>query len=360
MARTRHLCALLGVELPIFGAPMGGVTGPELAGAVSNAGGLGLLGLGNVMPDDARQQIRQMKAITSRPFGVGLLFANRGDAAPGNAGGPAPLPPFLERFRDPAAPPPVLAKRYDRETAEENLAIAIAEGVPVLACGLGAPDDVLARAKAAGMKTIALVGSRRVAIEVEAKGVDAIVAQGHEAGGHTGRTSTMVIVPQVVDAVRVPVIAAGGIVDGRGFAAAVMLGASGVLIGTRLLATPEARTAATHKERVVAMQDDETVVSRCYTGKPSRVLRNAFIDAWKGHEHEILPMPQQWDRVAAVVVPAKAQGSLQVGNWPTGQGAVLVEGIVPAGEVVRAIARDGCDLLGWTLPFAAQAGPDRR
>jgi enoyl-[acyl-carrier protein] reductase II len=359
MAKSRRFCSLFGIELPVLGAPMGGVAGPELAGAVSNAGGLGLLGLANVMPEDVRRQIRQTKAVTARPFGVGLLFPNPGEPVPVTAGGPAPLPAFLQCFRDPAAPPPVLAKRYDPETADENLAIAIAEGVPVLACGLGAPADVVERAKSAGMKVIALVGSRRAAIEVEAKGVDAIVAQGHEAGGHTGRTSTFVIVPQVVDAVRLPVVAAGGIVDGRGFAASIVLGASGVLVGTRLLATPEARTADTHKEKIVAMQDDETVVSRCYTGKPSRVLRNAFIDAWKGHEDEILPMPQQWERVAPVVVPAKAKGSLPVGNWPTGQGAVLVEDIAPAGEVICAIARDGRALLGWTAPFVEQAEPDR-
>src|SRR5262245_6464817 len=268
MAMSRRLCGLFGIELPILGAPMGGVAGPELVGAVSNAGGLGLLGLANVTPDDVRRQLRETKAVTACPFGVGLLFPNRGDPVPVAAERPAPLPAFLERFRDPAAPAPVLVKRYDRETADENLAIAIAEGVPVLACGLGAPADVVARARSAGMKVIVLVGSRRAAIEVEAKGVDAIVAQGHEAGGHTGRTSTFVIVPQVVDAVRLPVIAAGGIVDGRGFAASIMLGASGVLVGTRLLATPEARTADTHKEKIVAMQDDETVVSRCYTGKP--------------------------------------------------------------------------------------------
>jgi NAD(P)H-dependent flavin oxidoreductase YrpB (nitropropane dioxygenase family) len=161
------------------------------------------------------------------------------------------------------------------------------------------------------MKVIALVGSRRSAVEAESARVDAVVAQGHEAGGHTGRTSTMVLVPQIVDAVRIPVIAAEGIADGRGLAAALMLGASGALIGTRLLATPEARTAETHKRRLVEMQEDETIVSRCYTGKPSRVIRNEFVESWKGREAEILPMPAQWERVAPVVIPAKRRGALK-------------------------------------------------
>jgi NAD(P)H-dependent flavin oxidoreductase YrpB (nitropropane dioxygenase family) len=335
---------LFEIELPVLGAPMGAVAGPELVTAVSEAGGLGILGHANVEPEEVRRQIRFTKNGTSRPFGIGLLFpsqtqhAKLGDTR-------RPLPTFLEKFvgADGLAEAP--SQSYSHDLAEERLTIAIEEGVRVLALGLGAPASIVARAKSAGMKVLALVGSRRSALKAEADGADVIVAQGHEAGGHTGRTSTMVLVPQIVDAIRVPVIAAGGIADGRGLAAALMLGASGVLIGTRLLATPEARTAQTHKLRLVDMQDDETVVSRCYTGKPSRVIRNEFVDAWEGHEAEVLPMPEQWERVAPVVIPAKRRGSLEVGNWPTGQCAVLVHAITPAGDVVRKIADDAAKLL---------------
>jgi enoyl-[acyl-carrier protein] reductase II len=323
---------------------MGGVAGPELVAAVSEAGGLGLLGHANLDPVEVRAQIRQTKALTARPFGIGLLFPSR-DASHGRDE-QAPLPDFLQRFIGPeglAAAPPA---SYSHEVAQERLEIAIEEGVAVLSLGLGAPAAVVARAKSAGMKVIALVGSRRAALDVASMGVDAIVAQGHEAGGHTGRTSTMVLIPQVVDAVDVPVVAAGGIIDGRGLAAALMLGAQGVLIGTRLLATPEARTHENHKRHVVEMQDDETVVSRCYTGKPSRVIRNAFIDSWVGHEGEIMSMPAQWERVAPVVIPAKRLGLLDVANWPTGQGAVLVEDITPAGDVVRRMAAEAHERLG--------------
>ena len=323
---------------------MGGVAGPELVGAVSSAGGCGILGHANLDPDEVRRQIRQTKEKTDKPFGVGLLFPSRiGNAE--HAAAPPSLPSFLERFVGPGGLAEAPARSYSHDAAEERLAIAIEEGVQVLSFGLGAPAKVVARAKAAGMKVISLVGSRRAALEAEAAGVDAIVAQGHEAGGHTGRTSTMVLVPQIVDSVRLPVIAAGGIADGRGLAAALMLGAAGVLLGTRLLATSEARTAETHKHRVVEMQDDETEVSRCYTGKPSRVIRNAFTEAWRGHEAEILSMPAQWERVAPVVIPAKRQGSLEIGNWPTGQCATLVHGITPAAKVVRQIADDAAKIL---------------
>lgn len=335
---------LFGIELPIVGGPMGGVAGPELVSAVSQAGGLGLLGHANLDPAEVRAQIRHTKALTARPFGIGLLFPS--GRAPRDNDDRPPLPDFLEQFIGPEGLAPVPSSSYSHELAEERLAIAIEEGVAVLSLGLGAPEAVVARAKSAGMKVISLVGSRKAAVEVASMGVDAIVAQGHEAGGHTGRTSTMVLIPQVVDAVDVPVIAAGGIMDGRGLAAALVLGAQGVLIGTRLLATPEARTHENHKRHVVEMRDDETVVSRCYTGKPSRVIRNAFIESWVGHDREIMGMPAQWERVAPVVIPAKSRGSLDVANWPTGQGAVLIEDIVPAGDVVRRMAAEAYERLG--------------
>jgi NAD(P)H-dependent flavin oxidoreductase YrpB (nitropropane dioxygenase family) len=336
---------------------MGGVAGPDLVAAVSEAGGLGILGHANLEPKEVHRQIRRTKEKTGKPFGIGLLFPSRTEDVKRVGASPL-LPEFLEKFvgTDGLAEAPTSS--YSHDLAEERLAIAIEENVPILALGLGAPASVVARAKAAGMKVIALVGSRRAALEVETVGVDAIVAQGHEAGGHTGRTSTLVLVPQIVDAVSVPVIAAGGVADGRGLAAVLMLGASGALIGTRLLATPEAQTAETHKLRLVEMQDDETVVSRCYTGKPSRIIRNEFVEAWKGHEAEILPMPAQWQRVAPVVIPAKNRGSIEIGNWPTGQCAVLVRTVTPAGDVVRKMADDAAKLL--STPPLVKVAKNRR
>ncbi len=340
---TEPLRTRLGIELPLVGAPMGGVAGPELAAAVSRAGGLGLLGNASTEPDEMRAQIRAVRALTAKPFGVGLLFPSR-DERPVEV--PREVPAFVrELFGPAAAARPAQRRRYDRAAAEERLDVAIAEGVGVLACGLGTPEPVVRRAKANGMTVISLVGSRRAALEVAARGADLVVAQGHEAGGHTGRVTTLVLVPQVADAVKLPVLAAGGIADGRGLAAALMLGACGALIGTRLLATPEARTAQAHKEAIVAMREDGTVVSRCYTGKPSRVLRNTFTDAWHGREAEILPMPEQWTLVEPLVAPAKEHGSIALANWPTGQAAVLIERIEPAGELVRRIAAEAAALV---------------
>lgn len=356
--RNSPACANLGIAYPIFGAPMGGVAGAELAAAVSSAGGIGILGHANVAIDECERQVRLACSLTSKPLGIGLMFPSRGDAPPHVAGQPRPLPDFLKSFLDPAgAPPSRKAALYDLASAERKLDIAIEAGIRLLACGLGAPEHIVKRAKDAGMTVISLVGSCRAAIEVEQRGVDMIVAQGHEAGGHTGRTSTLVLVPQIVDAVKVPVIAAGGIVDGRGVAAVMMLGAAGALIGTRLIASPEARTAQTHKQKIVDMRDDETIVSRCYTGKPSRVINNAFIAAWKGHDNEILPMPDQGEMVAPVVIPAKDKGSIDVANWPTGQGAVLVKSIMPAADIVRTIAAEAAALLG---DAPARAAPKAR
>jgi len=344
---TAHLCQMLGVRLPILGAPMGGVAGPELAAAVSRAGGLGILGHANLAPARVHAEIRQARALTKAPIGIGLLFPTNPRPASSRPGGIAPpLPEFLHELGVPDPSVSVVDDRtYDHDLAAERLEIAISEGVEVLACGLGIPEDVVERAHRGGMKVIALVGSRKAALAAEARGVDVIVAQGHEAGGHTGRTSSLVLWPQIVDAVRLPVVAAGGIVDGRSLAAALMLGAAGVLVGTRLLATPEALTAQSHKDKVVSMVDDETIVSRSYTGKPSRVIRNRFTDAWAGHDDAMLPMPAQWEMVAPLVIPAKAAGSIEIGNWPTGQGAVQVRGEMPAADVVREMAREAQALL---------------
>ncbi len=347
---------VLGMRLPVLGAPMGGVAGPELAAAVSSAGGLGILGHANLPPAQVQAEIRQARRWTGAPIGIGLLFPTNPRPESSTVGASAPpLPEFLRELGTPDPSVSVVDERtYDHELAAERLEIAIAEGVEVLACGLGVPEAVVERAHRGGMKVVSLVGSRKAALAAEARGVDVIVAQGHEAGGHTGRTSSLVLWPQIVDAVRLPVVAAGGIADGRGMAAALMLGAAGVLVGTRLLATPEARTAQSHKDRLVAMEEDDTVVSRTYTGKPSRVIRNRFTDAWKGHEESVLPMPAQWEMVAPLVVPAKAAGSMELANWPTGQGAVLVRRESPAAEVIREMAQEAAALLAMGQELSRQ------
>ncbi len=334
------ICDLFGIETPIFGAGMGGVTLAPLAGAVSAAGGLGVMGLTFHTPEAVRAEIQAVRRITDRPFGVGLMIPTDipGELAERN------VPPFPDFLADllprvaglRGAPPPPLTL----ELARAQVQVALEERVPVLSAGLGTPPWLIEDAHAVGTKVISLVGSVRQARRLADAGVDCIVAQGMEAGGHVGSIPTAVLVPQVVDVARVPVLAAGGIVDGRGVAAALTLGAQGAWIGTRFLATVEATAHDNHKRGIVAADENGTVVSRCYTGKPSRVLRNEFTERWKGHEAEIMPMPWQRIRVERLVAPAKAAGMTDLANFPTGQGAGAIQDIPPAAEVMRRLIEE--------------------
>ncbi len=337
--RTRA-CDLFGIEHPIFAAGMGGVTMAPLAGAVSAAGGLGVLGATFLTAAELREEIAAVRRITDRPFGVDLLVPTD---IPAGAGA-RPVPPFPDFLRDLlpevdglcGAPPPPLTLELARAQVEATLA----ERVPVLVCALGTPDWLVRDAHRAGTKVISMVGNVRQARRLADLGVDTIVAQGAEAGGHVGSVTTFVLVPQVVDAVRVPVLAAGGIADGRGLAAALMLGADGAWIGTRFLATLESSAHENHKKKILEIEDDGTVVSRSYTGKPSRVLRNRFTDRWKGHEAEIQPMPWQRIWMEPLVAPAKAAGRVDIANFPTGQVAGRIEDIPSAAEVVARIVSE--------------------
>ena len=176
--------------------------------------------------------------------------------------------------------------------------------------------------------------------EAEQMGVDIIVAQGMEAGGHVGTVTTMVLVPSVVDAVNVPVLAAGGIIDGRGIAAGMMLGAQGAWIGTRFIATEEATAPDAHKQGILNANENGTVVSRCYTGKPSRVLKNEFTSRWHGRDNELLPMPWQRMRVEKLVAPAKSVGMPEIANFPTGQAAGAINDLPKAVDVFRQMIQE--------------------
>ena len=346
MSLRTPICDLLGIEVPIFAAGMGGVTMAPLAGAVSAAGGMGVLGATFCTPDELRAEIRAVRRITDRPFGVDLMFP--GDIPPdlGSREVP-PLPDFLRDMLPRIAgmsgtPPPPLTL----ELARDQLEVVLAEKVPLLASGLGTPAWMIEACHRAGTKVLSLVGSARQARKLEQAGVDIIVAQGMEAGGHVGSITTMVLVPAVVDAVKVPVLAAGGITDGRGIAAGMMLGAQGAWIGTRFIATPEATAHANHKRRILEVDEDGTVVSRCYTGKTSRVLKNEFTERWKGRDAELLPMPWQRMRVESLVAPAKAAGLLDVANFPTGQGAGAIRDMLPARELFLRLLGETRKALG--------------
>lgn len=335
------ICDLLGIDVPIFAAGMADVTLAPLAAAVSAAGGLGTLGVTFFTPDRLREEIRAVRRITDRPFGVGLLYPTDITSDVGSRTVP-PFPAFMSDLLAEVAglegnpPPPPLTL----ELAMAQTEVALEERVAVIAAGLGTPVWLIERAHKAGTKVLSLVGSTRQALKAEAAGADCVIAQGMEAGGHTGLVSTMVLVANSARRLKIPVLAAGGIVNGATIAAGLACGAAGAWIGTRFIATLEATAHENHKRGIVWADESGTAVSRCYTGKPSRILRNKVQERWKGHESEILPMPWQAMRIESLVEPAKAHGRVDLANFPTGQGTAMIDDIPPAGELVDRLVEE--------------------
>ncbi|MFP4511611.1 MAG: NAD(P)H-dependent flavin oxidoreductase [Acidimicrobiales bacterium] len=304
MIRTR-LTEALQIDHPVMLAGMGGVSYHQLVAAVSEAGGLGCMGASTMGHDEMVDEIAAVRAATDKPFGVDLLTAAPGD-----------MPARVQAVID--------------------------GGAQVFVAGLGVPRDVVDQCHRNNVLVVSMCGKVRHAIAAVEAGCDLVVAQGTEAGGHTGQVATMALVPQIVDAVgeRVPVVAAGGIVDGRGLAAALMLGADGVWVGTRFIATPEARATSGYKDALLALPDDGTVISRAYTGKTCRVVRNSYTQYWEEHPDQLQPFPAQVLR--SVEDGANHLGSDETAEvdpdrefWPAGQGAGAIDELVPAGELVH-------------------------
>jgi enoyl-[acyl-carrier protein] reductase II len=316
-ARLRTpICELFGIDVPILLAGMGGVSMAPLVAAVSNAGGLGIMGAANLSPDGLRDEIRKVRALTTKPFAVDLL---------------APLPQMILPFL------PVL---YD-------------EGVQIFVAGLAVPEKQVPEMKRNGLTIMVMTGKVQHALRAEAAGADVVAAQGTEAGGHTGEIGTLALVPQVVDAVKIPVVAAGGIVDGRGVVAALALGAQGAVIGTRFIATPEATAARQYREALVRARQDETVRTRCYSGKPLRSLRNPYIADYEAHPEKLRPFPEQLLLSSQRNVMAYWNPDVDPTNtcFPAGQGVGAFRAITPAGDVLRDIVAHAEALLARP-PFA--------
>ena len=350
-----HVCELLGIEHPIFAAGMGGVSHADLVAAVSEAGGMGVLGATFMTPEVLCGEIGAVRKQTDRPFGVNLLIP--GDIPSSKAAHDTPpFPDFLQDLLAEVAglshelPPPLTL-----ELARSQVDVALEGGAAAIAAGLGTPDWLVDQAHRAGAKVMSLVGSTRQAQRLAKSGADIIIAQGAEAGGHVGQVGTFVLVPSVVDSVSIPVLAAGGIADGRGLAAALMLGADGVWVGTRFLASAESAAHENHKERILASDERDTVVSRSYTGKPSRILRNAFTQRWQGHEADVLPMPWQRSWMAPLVAPAKEAGLTDIANFPTGQVAGRITSISSAAEIVREMVAQAQEVLAHGPPIRLPA-----
>jgi enoyl-[acyl-carrier protein] reductase II len=313
-------CRLLGIQYPICQAGMYSVAYGPLAAAVSKAGGLGVIGSAFMDPEDLRREIRLVKAETDKPFGVDILFAKVGDDDATTSG-------------------------YSREV-EAHIEVTFEEAVPVIVSGLGNPGRIVPRARAAGVKVMALVGTSRQARRVAEAGVDVVIASGHEGGGHVGRVGTLPLVASVVDGVDIPVLAAGGISDGRGLVAALALGAQGVWMGTRFIATEEARGHINYKQKIVEIDEDGTVVTRAHSGKTARIIRNRFTESWVGREAEIKPFPYQLREVGEPAsVLGRIEGDTEMGVLAAGQGSGTIGAVKPAGEVVREIMAEARGVL---------------
>ena len=255
--RTR-LTELLGIEYPVMLAGMGGVSYSELVGAVSEAGGFGCLGASTMGDEKMAQEIAAVRGATGKPFGVDLLTAMPGGMA-------------------------------------AQVQLIIEGGATAFVAGLGVPSEVITQCHDNDVLVVSMCGKVAHAVRAVDAGCDLVVAQGTEAGGHTGQVASLPLIPQIVDAVgdRVPVVAAGGIFDGRGLAAALALGADGIWVGTRFIATPEARGVRGYKEGLLASREDQTTVSRAYSGKTMRVLRNRVTDHFEAHPEELKKFPEQ-------------------------------------------------------------------
>lgn len=362
--KTR-VCEILEIDYPIVLAGMGGASGPELAAAVSNAGGLGVLGAAACGPKQLREWIRRTRDLTDKPFGVDtLLPASVRRASYDAAEGPTPadLLPEMQTFaqafmtREHLAPvdPETLAQRrepgepgvFTKAFFEAQMEVVIDERVPVYASGLGNPGPWMERLRANGTKVMAVVGAVRHAVQVKSSGLDIIVAQGHDGGGHNSPIGTMSLIPQVVDAVGdTPVLGAGGIVDGRGIAAAFMLGAQGVWLGSVFLASEEANIFDFQKQAIVDATEEGTVVSRAVTGKPARIIRSKWTDYWVREGKEPLPMPFQGAVAGPVMAAANRDGRGDVNPGFAGQGIGMIKAVRPAGEIFAELVEHAGRLL---------------
>lgn len=298
MVLRTAICDLFGIEHPIIQGGMAHIGTAELVSAVSNAGGLGIIGCGYYQADWVRQQIRLTKQKTQKPFGINVPLTS----------------PYVN----------------------EVIEVILQEGVPIITTGTASPRPFMARFKAAGMKVMPVIASVSAARHVEEAGADAVVAEGMESGGHIGDVTTLPLVPQIVDAVKIPVVAAGGIADGRGLAAALALGAQGVQMGTRFVCSTECIAHAKYKQKILEANDRATVVTGYVTGLPVRSLKNALTEQYQALEQA---------GVTKEELTALGQGKMHLGlvEGDTDEGSLLagqIAGIIRDIKPVRAIIED--------------------
>lgn len=342
--RTRITDAL-GIEHPVLQAPMaGGPTTPELVAAVSNAGGLGSLGAAYLSPEKLREQVAEIRRLTDAPFGVNLFVPAPFEADPEEIRrANALLGPYREELGIEA---PEEFSSFE-ESFEDQLAVVLEERVPVFSFTFGVPDRTHLRAlRDAGITTVGTATTVREGSRLQRDGVDAVVAQGSEAGGHRGTflgdpadalIGTVALVPQMVDALSVPVIASGGIMDGRGLAAALVLGAEAAQMGTAFLACAESGAHPEFKRAVLEAAEDGTAITRAFSGRAARGLKNRFLTELGEHEGELAPFPVQNTLTRDVRAAAQSQDRPEFMSLWAGQAARLARPAAAA-EIVQSVA----------------------
>ena len=305
---SRNLCDMLGIQYPIFQGAMARISDGTLAAAVSNAGGLGIIAGANAPTEYIRQEIRKAKELTKNPFGLNIMLLS--------------------------------------SNADDIARLVCEEGVKVVTTGAGLPGKYMEMWKQQGVIVIPVVPSVAIAKRVVRLGADAIVAEGTEAGGHVGELTTMTLVPQIVDAVDVPVIAAGGIGDGRGVAAAYMLGASGVQVGTRFLTAYECCIHKNYKQKVISAKDIDTVVTGRPTGHPVRVLKNKLARQFMQLEKDGAAL-EEYDKLGTGALgKAVVEGDVDLGSLMAGQVAALITKEQSCKEIITEMMEEAGKLLG--------------
>lgn len=309
MIHTR-ICEILGIEYPILQGGMAWVATAELAAAVSNAGGLGIIGAGNAPAEVVEREIIKASELTTKPFGVNVML----------------LSPFVDQVME----------------------VIIKHRVKVVTTGAGNPGKYIGSLKEAGAKVIPVVPSTALAKRMQSVGADALIAEGTEAGGHIGELTTMCLVPQVVDAVEIPVIAAGGIADGRGFAAALALGAEGVQMGTRFVCSEECTAHANYKEALLKAGDRDAIVTGRTTGHPVRCIKNKLTREFDRLERAGAPAEELQKLGAGKLREAVVEGNTKDGSVMSGQIAGLINDIKPVREIIEGIIREARDIIEIT------------
>ena len=308
-----ELTKILGIEYPIIQGGMAWVAEYHLAAAVSEAGGLGLIGAASAPADWVREQVREAKKLTDKPFGVNIML----------------MSPY----------------------ADDVAKIIVEEGVKVVTTGAGNPEKYMPMWKEAGVKVVPVVASVAHAKRMERCGADAVVAEGCEAGGHIGETTTMVLVPQIVDAVNIPVIAAGGIADGRGMAAAFMLGAKGVQVGTHFVVADESQVHENYKNMIIKAKDIDTKVTGRTTGHPVRALRNQMTKEYLKKEAEGAPFEELELLTLGGLRKAVVEGDVKMGSVMAGQSAGLVKEKLSCAQIIQKLMTEADALLKGTAVY---------